>query len=138
MPMIVMVHGVGHQFDGEDILHAEWLPALRSGLRRAGKDLPEPDDLACPFYGDLFRERSTKPIGLPDYRASDVVDRWEQDLLKEWWHAAARMERQVSGPGINTKLRTPSTVQRALAALSTSRFFAGIAERALIADLRQL
>ena len=49
------------------------------------------------------------------------------------------MEEGVPGPEAQTKVvRTPRFVQRALNALSQSRFFARIAERAFIFDLKQV
>jgi hypothetical protein len=62
----------------------------------------------------------------------------ERELLELWWREAARTDPAVHGPGAHTKLSTPSVVQRALNALSQSRFFAGLAERALIFDLEQV
>jgi hypothetical protein len=55
MARIVAVHGIAQQFRGEHTLAAEWLPALRDGLNRAGAKLERDDDLAMVFYGDLFR-----------------------------------------------------------------------------------
>ena len=52
--------------------------------------------------------------------------------------AAAACDPQVPGPDAATKGRTPAAVQRALNALARSRFFAGLAERALIGDLKQV
>jgi pimeloyl-ACP methyl ester carboxylesterase len=137
MPQIVAVHGIAQQFLGEHLLHAAWLPALRSGLSRVGVDLPSEDDLRCAFYGDLFRKKGTKALGDVPYDASDVTE-WEQELLEMWWREAARVEPQVPGPDAQTKLRTPRIVQRALNALSNSRFFGSLAERVLIGSLKQV
>jgi hypothetical protein len=138
MPKIVAVHGIGQQLRGSHTIHAEWLPALRDGLVRAGGVLPNPDDLACAFYGDLFQPKGTKAVGIPPFDASDVEDGEERELLELWWKEAARIETQVPSPDDQTKVRTPQIVQRALLALSHSRFFADIAERALIFDLKQV
>jgi hypothetical protein len=137
MPKIVAVHGIGQQFKGEYELHAEWLPALRDGLSRAGAILPNGDDLSCAFYGDLFRTKGTRRIGVRPYKASDVVDEQEKQLLQLWWHETARVE-DIPGPDARTRLRTTNIAQRALNALSNSKFFAGIAERAMIGDLKQV
>ncbi len=135
MAVIVGVHGVGQQFKGEDTLRSEWLPALRDGVRRAGGGLALDATFVCSFYGDLFRPAGTKALGDPPYDARDVTDPWERDLLEAWWREAATAE-NVAGPTEPTK-GTPRAVQYALSALSRSRFFAGMAERAMIADLRQ-
>ena len=138
MAQVVAIHGIGQQFKGEHELRAEWLPALRDGLSRVGWAFPNEDDLVCAFYGDLFREKGTKSLGDPPYDASDVCDEWERELLELWWREAARVEPPLPGPDAKTKLRTPKIVQRALNALSNSEFFAGVAERALIGDLKQV
>ena len=137
MPQIVAVHGIAQQFLGEHLLHAAWLPALRSGLSRVGVDLSCEDDLRCAFYGDLFRKKGTKALGDVPYNASDVTE-WEQELLETWWREAARVEVQVPGPDAQTKLRTPRIVQRALNALSNSKFFGSLSERVLIGSLKQV
>ena len=62
MALIVAIHGIGQQFKGEHSLHAEWLPALRDGLQRVGGNFPNAQDLACAYYGDLFRRKDTKAI----------------------------------------------------------------------------
>jgi hypothetical protein len=140
MAMIVGVHGIGQQFKGPAVQKAEWLNPLRDGVALAGGPQIQETDLTCAFYGDLFRPPGTKAVGLPPYDESDVADPWEQQLLEAWWREAAVVEAdRVESPEAATKLgRTPRFVQRALDALSHSRFFAGIAERAFIFDLKQV
>jgi hypothetical protein len=141
MAKIVAVHGIAKQLEGEDTLAASWLPALRSGLRRAGvptSRLPGDDDLAVAFYGDLFRRRGTMAIGEPPLDAGDVDQGDERELLELWWREAARTDPRVPGPEDRTMLRTPQTVQRALNALSASAFFAGMAEPMLVGSLKQV
>lgn len=137
MAKIVGVHGVGHQFAGENTLLAQWLPALKDGLARAGHQLASDADFVCAFYGDLFR-----PVGKgamdPPYDVDDVDDDFQRELLELWWTEAARVDPTVRGPDAGTKVSVPSIVQRALDALSQSKFFAGLAERALIYDLKQV
>jgi hypothetical protein len=137
MAKVVGVHGVGHQFSGENTLRAEWLPALKDGLARLGRQLASDDDFACAFYGNLFRPAGKSAMN-PPLGATDVDDDWERALLELWWREAARTDTAVSGPGAPTKVSTPNVVQRALNALSQSRFFADLAERALILDLKQV
>jgi hypothetical protein len=137
MPRIVAVHGIGQQFKGPHLLHQRWLAALRDGLARVGATLPHDEDLVCAFYGDLFRPNG-KVAADPPYDAEDVTAGLERDLLDLWWREAARAEDTVVGPDAQTKVRTPQVVQRALNALSQSAFFADVAERALIGDLKQV
>ena len=138
MASVVGVHGIGRQLKGANVLQAEWLPALRDGLGFARVKFPRDDDLRCAFYGDLFRPAGTKALGIPPYDANDVVEDWEKELLDAWWREAAAVEQGLPGPESQTKARTPRNVQRALNVLSQSRFFAGIAERLFVFDLKQV
>jgi hypothetical protein len=137
MAKIVGVHGIGHQFKGENMVRAEWLPALQDGLARTSRRVSLGDDFACAFYGHLFRPAGKAAID-PPFDASDIEDDWERELLELWWREAARINPAVRGPDAITKCRTPSIVQRALNALSQSPFFLDVAERALIYDLKQV
>jgi hypothetical protein len=141
MARIVAVHGIAKQTEGEDTLAAAWLPALRSGLRRAdipATRLPGGQDLAMAFYGDLFRRRGVMAIGEPPLDAADIHDGPERELLDLWWREAARVEPRVPGPEDDTMLRTPMAAQRALNALSASGFFTGMTERMIIGSLKQV
>jgi hypothetical protein len=137
MAKIVGVHGVGHQFSGEQTLLAQWLPALKDGLARAGHQLASDADLVCAFYGDLFRPAGKGAMD-PPFDANDVDEGFQRDLLDLWWKEAARVDPTVREPEAGTKMSVPSSVQRALDALSQSKFFAGLAERTLIYDLKQV
>ncbi|MES4891780.1 hypothetical protein [Streptomyces sp. NPDC096012] len=132
------MHGIGQQFKGEQVLHGEWCPALRDGVTRAGGAL-EPQDVRCVFYGDVFRPPGRPlSVGIPPYTAADVDEEFERQLLLEWWAEAARTDSRVVDPGSRTLARVPAGVQAALRALSTSRFFSGIAVRMLVFDLKQV
>lgn len=137
---VVCVHGIGKQLSGEATLVAEWLPALLDGLTRAGAgELVAAHEVGMAFYGDLFRPPGTLlSVGDPYYQAADVQDGWETELLHAWWAEAARVEDQVVPPEGDTLVRTPSGVQAGLRALSRSRFWTGLAMRAMIFDLKQV
>ncbi|WP_306319337.1 MULTISPECIES: hypothetical protein [unclassified Streptomyces] len=143
MTRVVCIHGIGQQHSGERQLHAAWHPALVDGLTRAADPSPADPlpatDLTCVFYGDLFRPPG-RPLGIqdPPRTAADVAEGLETELLLEWWAEAARTDPAVVSPDARTLARTPRTVQRALNALSRSRFFAGLAMRALVLDLQQV
>jgi pimeloyl-ACP methyl ester carboxylesterase len=135
---VVCVHGVGQQRESAETVLASWAPALCGGVRLAGERLSQ-DKVGCAFYGDLFRPPG-RHLGAGDQliRAEDV-DRFEADLLAEWWGEAARTDAGVIAPDARTLGgRVPLGVQGALRALSGSRFFAGLGERALLGDLRQV
>ena len=136
MARIVAVHGVANQYTGEHQLRRDWLPALQDGLARAGAEGVAEADFTCAFYGDLFRPGG-KALG-PFYDASDLDDAWEQALLLAWWKEAARLDPMVAGPDSGGKGIGLSVVQSALDGLSQSSFFAGLAETALIGDLKQV
>jgi hypothetical protein len=139
MARIVAVHGVGKQLLGERPLLKEWLPALQDGLSRAGGRMVANGEVAIAFYGDLFRPPGeTLAVGDPLYPAADVDEGLEADLLVAWWQAAATVDPQVVPPDEETLARTPRSVQAALRALQTPRFFADLALRALVFDLKQV
>jgi len=134
---VVCVHGVGQQRETEQTLHTVWAPALCGGVALAGGQLAEAQ-VRCALYGDLFRPPGRHlAAGDPLIRPEDL-DRFEVDLLAEWWAEAARTDPAVLAPDARTLARAPRSVQTALRALSGSRFFAALGERALMRDLRQV
>lgn len=137
MARIVVVHGVGQQLEGEHTLHARLFPALRDGMEKAGVDVA-PDDVAFPCYGQLFRPTAEVLASEPWHDDADVRADFEQKLLFAWWSQAALAYREVIPPDQETLARAPKWSQSALSALSKSRFFAGLADRAMIGDLRQV
>jgi hypothetical protein len=139
MAHVVGVHGIAQQVKGAEVLASVWVPALRDGVRMACGTPPDPDDVSIAFYGDLFRKPGSKALGDPRYVAADVEDDSEQELLQAWWEEAARTDPvRVPGPDETTMLRTPFAVQRALNALSQSRFFAGLGEHLIIGIIKQV
>ncbi|MCT7353362.1 hypothetical protein N4P33_14420 [Streptomyces sp. 15-116A] len=140
MTRVVCIHGIGQQYAGERQLHAAWHPAIADGQLRAGAASPLPaEDVSCVFYGDLFRPPGrTLTLLDPPLRASDVDEGFETELLLALWAEAARTDESVLPPDARTLARTPQTVQRALNALSRSRFFASVALRSLVLDLKQV
>ncbi|MFJ7305239.1 hypothetical protein [Streptomyces sp. NPDC099088] len=141
MARVVAVHGIGKQTLGEDTLRKQWLPALNDGLTRADRaERLSESDVAVAFYGDLFRpDGEFLAAGDPPYTAADVAEGFEQHLLLAWWKAAAASDPAVVPPDADdTLVATPQSVQAALRALSGSRFFAGVALRAMVFDLKQV
>ncbi|MEW2062288.1 hypothetical protein AB0899_16195 [Streptomyces sp. NPDC007002] len=138
---MVGVHGIGQQVQGEGRLLSSWWPALGDGMRRAGAEgLLEASDIEIAFYGDVFRPAG-QMLAVDDlpYTAEDVEDRFERELLAAWWRAAADSDPEVVPPDADDTLTsTPRSVQGALRALSGSRFFANIALRHMVADLKQV
>lgn len=137
MAHVVAVHGIAQQRKGPSVLSAEWLPAIRDGMVLAGAQPISEADLAVAFYGDIFRPQGKRATD-PYFEAKDVIDADEQELLSRWWQEAAATDSEVVSPDSAGRARVPASVQVALDALSSSRFFAGLAERALIFDLKQV
>ncbi|MGW6903971.1 hypothetical protein [Streptomyces sp. NPDC054940] len=142
MAAIVIVHGIGKQYLGPHALHTAVAPALRDGVRLADGPALVDDDVETAFYGHLFRPpagRTTKGESLPDPR--EPLDAYERDLLLAWWTEAARLEPERVPPPTAarlTKAPTPYTLQRALHALTRSRFLARAGDRFLLGVLRQV
>lgn len=139
MAAIVGVHGVNQQLKGSAVLHSEWWPPLQDGITAAGRKVAEAS-LACAFYGQLFRAADSQRSGgaEPAYRPADVEEDFEKELLQLWWQEAAGAEpERVVSPAAAVR-GTSGLVQSGLRALSRSKFFAGVAERALIGSLKQV
>lgn len=117
----------------------DWRPALVDGLTRANADLAPAGDVAMAFYGDLFRPPGELlAVGDPIYSVRDVEPGLEQALLLAWWREAAAVDDGVAPPDADTLALVSGWVQAGLRQLSRSRFFAGVALRALVFDLKQL
>lgn len=138
MSKIVVVHGIGQQNEGALTLHSRLFPALKQGLAYGGSDI-SPEDASFPCYGHLFRpEAEVLSPSPPRYDAADVADGFEADLLHALWERAAETDGRVLPPSEEALFRTPVWAKRALAAMSRSAFLSGVAERAFIADLKQV
>ncbi len=137
MARIVVIHGIGQEVEGPNTLRARLFPALRDGMSRAGTDI-DPDDVSFASYGELFRPSAEFLAPMPYYDESDVESGYEEDLLMAMWERAASCDETIVPPDEEVLARTPSAARRALAALSRSRFLAGIAERSFIGDLKQV
>ncbi|MDG9674476.1 hypothetical protein [Micromonospora sp. DH14] len=138
MPLIVGVHGIGHQYANAGTMQQAWLPAVRHLL-------PGSTDLACAFYGNLFRPPGRLLGGTAVDVGGVVESEYESELLRAWWREASVVDAAVVPPEARTLARTPIGVQAALRALSNSRFFAAAYQRVpaaldslLVADLRQV
>ncbi|MET9446746.1 alpha/beta hydrolase [Streptomyces cinerochromogenes] len=87
----------------------------------------------------MWRSRFPGSSPCPPYTAADVEPGFEQELLLAWWQAAADADPAVVPPRqAGTLVATPGAAQAALHALSGCRFFAGLALRAMVFDLKQV
>jgi hypothetical protein len=137
MASILVIHGIGQEMEGPSTLRARLFPALQDGLSRAGTDIC-PEEVSFASYGELFRPAAEFLAPTPYYDDSDIESGYEEDLLMAIWERAASCDDTIVPPDEEVLSRTPSAARRALAALSRSRFLAGIAERSFIGDLKQV
>ncbi|WP_085999423.1 hypothetical protein [Nocardia takedensis] len=143
MARVVLVHGIGSQVSGEQSMLTAWLPALNDGLTRAHATPLTAGDVAAGFYGDLYRPpgrlagRELSP-GEQWYGPADVGEGFEQELLVAWWKAAADLDPSIRLPTEQSLSRTWVPVQSVLHAVARQRFFAGVAIRSVIGDLKQV
>jgi hypothetical protein len=141
---IVAIHGIAQQFKGERTSLSQWAPALLDGIGRTGEsgtrranELVDAD-ITFAFFGHIFRPPGqTMAVGDPRWTVDDITE-FEEELLYDWWQAAAEVEPAVIRPDDRTLTRTPQSVQMALRVLSNSKFFAGMSERAMIGSLVQV
>jgi hypothetical protein len=139
MARIAAVHGINHTYGSRPQMEAVWVPALQGGLELAtGERILHDSDVACVFYGNVFRPPG-RFLGddIPPLTADDVNDGAELDLLLAWWAAAARVDPAVVAPDART-LGARTTARAAVLALSGSRFLARVSERALVWWLKQV
>ena len=137
MAPIVVVHGIGQQVEGELTLHDRYFSALKQGMARAGRTI-KPDDVVFASYGEFFRPQAEVLSPAPYFDAESVADGYESELLLALWQRAASVDPRVVPPGDEVLGRSPVWASRALAALSRSRYFAGMADRLLIGNLKQV
>jgi hypothetical protein len=140
MVRVVAVHGIGQEFLGPHTLLARaWSDPLNDGLEHAGASPLRDGELACAFYGDLYRPSGYKSDQIPPYEAVDVEDGLERELLLAWWQHAAGTDPDVPAPtGTEKGGRTPRIVQEALDGLCRSRYFGKYTPKLLIFGLKQV
>lgn len=137
MARVVVVHGIGQQTEGGLTLHARLFPALQEGVVRAGGSV-QPDEVLFASYGDFFRPQAEVLAPALAFGPRDVEKDYESRLLLTLWESAASADPRVVPPSEEVLARTPAWVSRALAALSRSSFLAGVSDRLLIGDLKQV
>ena len=137
MAQVVVVHGIGQETEGPLTLHSRYFPALADGVTRADGSV-RPDDVVFASYGDFFRPHGEVLSPGPGLADKDVEAGYETEFLLALWERAAEVDPRVVPPDEEVLGRAPTWASRALAALSRSRFFAGVGDRFLIGDLKQV
>ncbi|MFD5334624.1 antibiotic ABC transporter ATP-binding protein [Streptomyces hawaiiensis] len=148
MARVVVVHGIGQEFLGPELMGQDVGPALRDGVRLAGGPRLEMGDVTCAFYGNLYFEAGTRSLDIPPWDETDVDEGLEIELLEAWWEQASRIDPAVLGPDAAdsrgvvgfgaSRLLLSERVRTALDALSASRFFAKVSDRFLVFALKQV
>jgi hypothetical protein len=137
--MIAAIHGIGYQHLTGDTEQPKWRAALAKGLDAALVDPALAQQLQFVGYGDLFLPRGTRAGADPPYDAGDIEPGFETELLESWYREARLTDANLPRPGDRTRPPAiPLSVQRMLDALSQSKAFAGMAEHALIRNLKQV
>lgn len=140
MARVVCVHGIGAQVSGDDLMLNEWLPAMNVGLKLARCPPLTQAEVAVASYGHVYRPAGRYHLSVeePYFQPSDVDPGLERELLVAWWEAAALVDPAIERPEADSLAGTPASVQAILFQLSKSSFFAGLAMRAVIRDLKQV
>jgi hypothetical protein len=141
MARILGIHGIAQQYgSGPELTHPWWL-AVRGGLEAAGSreaaDNLAETDVRVVFFGDLFRPDGSMAGGGPPFTPADVSPGPERALLETWYSEAVKQEPSL-GPPEGSMGPGKVAVQVMLERLLRSRTFAGVAQRALIGDLKQV
>jgi hypothetical protein len=134
---VVVIHGVGQQIEGSLTLHDRFFSAIQEGVARAGGSL-QPDEVVFASYGDFFRPPAEVLSPGPRFGDKDVEAGYESEFLLALWQRAAEADPRVVPPDEEILGRAPVWASSALAALSRSRFFAGVSDKLLIGDLKQV
>jgi hypothetical protein len=141
VPRIVGVHGIAQQFKGGYELGSVWYDGIRDGLRAAGhEELAQglaAEDVRVSFFGNLFRPGGAMAASDPPYTAADLTPGEERDLLRVLYEAAVKQDPSLAAPA-GAMAPGREAVQFMLARLLRSRSFAGIAERAMVGNLKQV
>jgi hypothetical protein len=137
MAKVVVVHGIGQETEGSRTLHSRFFPAMEDGVVRAGGSL-RPDDVVFASYGDFFRPQGEVLSPTPAFTGDDVEDGYETELLMTLWRRASEVDPRVVPPDEEVLGRAPKWASSALAALSRSRFFAGLSDRFVVGSLKQV
>jgi hypothetical protein len=137
--MITGIHGIGYQRLTALTEQPKWRAALAKGLTSAGVDPALADQLQFIAYGDLFLPKGVLAAADPPLDASDVEPGFETALLTLWYQEARLKDPNLPKPeDAVLPPALPGGVQRMLDLLSQSKTFAGLAERALILNLKQV
>ncbi|MEU7823603.1 hypothetical protein [Catellatospora sp. NPDC049133] len=144
MARVVAVHGIHNTYASRPQMADSWVPALLGGLDNAAQAGLAPtagltaSEVACVFYGDVFRPQGKRLSGdIPPLTSDDVEEGPETDLLLQWWAAAARIDPAVVAPDART-LGPRTSARKALLALAGARFLAQVSERLLVWWLKQV
>jgi len=131
MAKIVCIHGIDQEYEAEEVLANEWIPAVCGGVSNAGGKL-EPSEVSMCYYGGLFRPRERSlGKGTPGNGVA-IEDQFERELLVALADAAAPEESGNKALGI----RRP--VQAMLHHVAQAPYFGRCAQSVVIWWLKQV
>lgn len=148
MARVVLVHGVGQQFEGPELLSVRLGAALRDGVKLSSGLTLRPEEVACAFYGNAFVEPGTRAGDLPAWDEHHVDEGFEAELLNAWWRRAAEIDDAVAPADeeetrglvgyAGSRLLLSRWARERLDALARTRFFQPVVKRMLVAELKQV
>ncbi|MEV5832520.1 hypothetical protein [Nocardia sp. NPDC052112] len=109
MATIVLVHGIAQEQYGPDLLEAQWLPALASGVRSAGHGVladqlwrgqrPGVLEVRMAFYGNVFLDPGAQggggPVGAEDAELTErIAEAWLATAAEQAAEQRDRLEAQ--------------------------------------------
>ncbi|XHR97435.1 hypothetical protein ACFJIV_12715 [Mucilaginibacter sp. UC70_90] len=141
MPSILAIHGVGQQSTFANLLHRDWWPEIAKGLKLAGAEQFGPEELSCPYYGDLFLRHGV--LSNNEMLNEEDMDGLDEELMMEMWQFATLNEPdRVISPAAYASDRSLTSyhpwLQSAANSLLSSRYFSGMAKGMMLGDLKQV
>jgi hypothetical protein len=125
--VMVGIHGMGQQYMGERVLHAQWLPALKDGLAAAGhrtlSDAVRDEDVRVAFFGRAFLPLEALGTEFP-LTPTDVNSPAEIELITALYSEALTRE-PPSAPSEGALEPVKVGVSAMLALLNRSHAFSG-------------
>jgi hypothetical protein len=109
MADVILVHGIGHEFDSADTIERDWAPALAGGVRTANfpavadrlwRQGPVAGglDVRAAFYGHLFRPAGAQGAAGPALGADEeaLADELAQECLRQGEQSESSEQQRVA------------------------------------------
>jgi len=135
MANVVCIHGIAQELKSRVSLLAKWEPELRGGISNLDQALSlDAINVDMAFYGRLFRpDPDAKSDGIPNYKAGDLRDSLELELLKELYGGLPTVSTADKKGGVVVR-----TTAHMVQALAMTPFFGKKAQKVVIWYLKQV